>query len=99
MGTRTERLRAAQVEMERRPVPPRMTRATEDRVLVRRPRMGIITYLCIGLAALGVVWALSGLASAGDAALRLGLCMAIFWGLLAWANEVLRDRARRRGEG
>jgi hypothetical protein len=27
-----------------------------------------------------------------------GLGMAVFWGLLAWGNEVLRERQRRRRE-
>jgi hypothetical protein len=61
--------------------------------------MGVVTYLCIALAAFGAVWALVGLSAANPAALMQGLGMAIFWGLLAWANEALRARHRRRREG
>lgn len=96
MGTRSERLREAQAELEHGPPP--ITKASEDR-LATRPRLGLVTYVCILLAALGAVWALSGLASANPSTLMQGLGMAIFWGLLAWLNEVLRARQRRRREG
>ena len=96
MGARSDRLRQIQIEMEQGPPP--LTRATEDR-LEGRARMGVVTYLCLALAGLGALWALDGLATASPPALMKGLGGAIFWGLLAWLNEFLRARQRRRRNG
>lgn len=61
--------------------------------------MGLVTYLCICLAALGAVWAFNGLAAADPPASLKGVGTAAFWGLVAALNEHLRARGRqRRGE-
>jgi uncharacterized RDD family membrane protein YckC len=84
--------------MDRGPAPiAPITKATEGR-LNDRAGIGVVSYICIGLAALGAIYALSGLAGADPPALMKGLGMAVFWGLLAWGNEVLRERQRRRRE-
>jgi hypothetical protein len=96
MGLRSDKLRDAQADMEGGP--PVLTRQTEG-AMAARERPGIITYICFGLAALGVVWALMGLFSAAPGALMQGLGMAFFWGLVAWLNERMRAAQRRRREG
>jgi len=93
MGTRTERLRALQQEIARGPVPggrraPPLTRATENRA-TRKPGWGVATYILIVLAILSLIGATAG---GGTSALS----SAVVWCLLAWGNEVLRERQRRR---
>lgn len=88
MGTRSERLKESQAEMERGSAP--LTRATEGRVA--SAGIGVVTYLLVGMAALCLLWAAVG---GGLAA----LASTAVWGLLAWANEALRARGRRRREG
>jgi len=93
MGTRSEKLRATQSEMQRGPPP--ITRATEGR-LGRRAPLGIVTFICIGLAALGAIALLDGLVTGYAPAVTGGLGIAVFWALVAWGNEILRARRRRR---
>jgi len=113
MGTRKERLRQAQeflaereVGMKRGPAPitraakgrlaEPITRATEGH-LAAGERWGVATYVCIVLAAFGVLGVIGGLLLADPKAMMPCLGGAIFWGLLAWLNEVRRARRRRLG--
>jgi hypothetical protein len=89
MGTRSDRMRDVQTDMERGPPP--LTRAGE-RAIANRYRMGVVTYMLIGLAALSLVSAALG---GGIAA----LASVLLWATLAWLNEHLRRRQRERAEG
>jgi hypothetical protein len=88
MGTRSDKLRQAQAEIERGPEP--LTKATEAR-FTKGHRLGVVTYLLLGLAVLNLFWLLEGRPETTIEGV-------VGCALLAWANEYLRARRRARAE-